>query len=86
MREAAESPTHFIREWRQHRGLSQAALADAIEIDRTYLNKIERGKRRYVPTVLEAMAATLGCRPGDLISRHPDHASEIETLYMSLSE
>jgi DNA-binding Xre family transcriptional regulator len=66
--------------------MTQAELAEAIEIDRTYLNKIERGKRRYIPSVLEAMASKLGCAPGDLLSRRPDHSTEIETFYMSLSE
>ena len=80
------SPKHFIREWRRHRGMTQVELASAIQIDRTKFNKIERGKRRYIPAVLEAMASTLGCAPGDLISRRPDHASEIETLYLSLSD
>jgi len=80
------SPNHYIREWRQHRGMTQDELASAIQVDRTYLNKIERGKRRYLPSVLEALAETLGCAPGDLISRRPDHTSEIETLYMSLSD
>jgi ribosome-binding protein aMBF1 (putative translation factor) len=65
------SPSHFIRQWRKHHGLTQAELAAAIDIDRTYLNKIERGKRGYMP--------------GDLISRHPQHGSEIETLCKSLS-
>jgi transcriptional regulator with XRE-family HTH domain len=79
------SPSHFIRQWRKHHGLTQAELAAAIDIDRTYLNKIERGKRGYMPHVLEAIASELGCKPGDLISRHPQHGSEIETLCKSLS-
>jgi transcriptional regulator with XRE-family HTH domain len=80
------SQKHFIREWRRHRGLTQDELANAIRVDRTYLNKIERGKRRYLPSVLEAMAETLDCAPGDLISRSPEHSSELETLYLSLNE
>lgn len=80
------SPSHYIRQWRKHRGLTQADLASAIGVDRTYLNKIERGKRDYVPHVLEAAAAQLGCAPGDLISRDPADSSEIETFWLSLSE
>jgi transcriptional regulator with XRE-family HTH domain len=80
------SQSHFIREWRTFRGITQAELAEAIRVDRTYLNKIERGKRRYVPQVLEAMASKLECAPGDLLSRRPDHASEIETFCQSLNE
>ena len=78
--------SHFIREWREYRGLTQAELANAISVDRTYLNKIERGKRHYQAYVLEAMATHLECAPGDLLSRRPDHSSEIETIYHSLSE
>jgi len=82
----AVSQSHFIREWRTFRGITQAELAQAIRVDRTYLNKIERGKRRYVPEVLEAVASKLDCAPGDLLSRRPGHASEIEIFCESLNE
>ena len=79
------SPSHYIREWRKHRGLTQAQLADAIAIHRSQLNKIERGRRSHAKPVLEAIAATLACEANDLIRRHPSHTSEIETVYLSLS-
>ncbi len=79
------SPSHYIREWRKHRGLTQAQLADAIAIHRSQLNKIERGRRYHAKPVLEAIAATLGCETNDLIRRHPSHTSELETVYLSLS-
>jgi len=84
--DTAASQDHFIREWRMFRGLTQAELADAIRVDRTHLNKIERGKRLYAPQVLAAMASTLDCAPGDLIRRRPDDLSEIEILYQSLND
>jgi len=76
---------HFIREWRKHRGLTQAQLAEAVSIDRSQLNKIERGRRYHARPLLEAIAAALGCEPNDLLRRHPSHTSELETVYMSLS-
>lgn len=79
------SPQHYIREWRRHRGLTQAQLAGAIAMHRSQLNKIERGRRYHSKPVVEAIAAVLGCAPDDLIRRHPSHTSELETLYMSLS-
>ena len=79
------SPQHYLREWRRHRGLTQAQLAEAIGVDRSQLNKIERGRRYHAKPVLEAIAARLECEPNDLIRRHPSHTSELETLYMSLS-
>lgn len=79
------SPQHFIHEWRRHRGLTQARLAEAIGVDRSQLNKIERGRRPHARPVLQAIAARLECEPDDLIRRHPSHTSELETLYRSLS-
>jgi len=79
------SPQHYLREWRKHRGLTQAQLAEAIGIDRSQLNKVERGRRPHARPILQAIAATLECEPDDLIRRHPAHTSELETLYMSLS-
>lgn len=79
------SPQHYIREWRRHRGLTQAQLADAIAVHRSQLSKIERGRRYHAKPVLEAIAAKLDCEPTDLIRRHPSHTSEFETFYLSLS-
>jgi len=79
------SPNHYIREWRRHRGLTQAQLADAIAVHRGHLNKIECGRRYHARPVVEAIAARLDCEPNDLIRRHPSHTSELETLFRSLS-
>jgi transcriptional regulator with XRE-family HTH domain len=78
-------PQHYIREWRRHCGLTQAQLAEAVGIDRSQLNKIERGRRYHAKPVVEAIAATLNCEPNDLIRRHPSHTSELETLYEALA-
>lgn len=78
-------PQHYIREWRRYCGLTQAQLAEAVGIDRSLLNKIERGRRNHPRRVVEAIAARLECAPDDLIRRHPSHVSELETLYHSLS-
>lgn len=62
---------HFIKEWRKHGGLSQEKFAERIGIERSYLSKIESGKRRYDQPFLEAAAETLQCTPADLIMRNP---------------
>ncbi len=78
-------PLHFIRQWRRHRGLTQAQLAEAISLHRGQLNKIECGRRPHTRRVLDAIAARLDCTPDELVRRHPSHTSELETFYMSLS-
>lgn len=53
--------------WRQHRGLTQAALAQRARIARPNLSAIERGKREVTVGTLRALAAGLDVRPGVLV-------------------
>lgn len=62
---------HFIREWRKFRELTQTQLAERIGITKSYLSKIESGKKRYDQPFLEAAAEVLRCSPADLIVRDP---------------
>lgn len=76
---------HFIREWRKFRGLTQVQLAERIGIDKTYLSKIESGKRRYDQPFLEAAAEALRCAPADLIMRDPLDPEGLWSIYDTLS-
>jgi transcriptional regulator with XRE-family HTH domain len=76
---------HFIKEWRKHRGLSQVQLAERIGIDKTYLSKIESGKRRYDQPFLEAASEALRCAPADLIMRDPSDPEGIWSLWDGLA-
>lgn len=62
---------HHIKEWRKFRQLTQEQLADRIGIDKSYLSKIENGKKRYDQPFLEAAAQALRCEPADLLIRNP---------------
>lgn len=62
---------HFIKEWREHRGLTQAQLADRVNLDRGQLSKIENRKQPYSQPLLEEIAYALQCEPGDLVMRDP---------------
>lgn len=62
---------HFLRQWRDHKGLSQEEAAERAEIDRTTLSKIERGLVPYNQDLLERLALAYGCDASDLISVNP---------------
>lgn len=64
-------PGHFIREWRNFRGLSQEKVEELTGIDRSYLGRIERGRRRYNEAILEKLAKAYQCTPNDLINVPP---------------
>lgn len=55
-----------IRASRQSAGLSQEALADAAEIDRSHMGKIERGERNVTVLNLFKISTALGTVPSKL--------------------
>ncbi len=57
---AGESP---IRVWRQKRGLTQRALAEAAAIQPGYLSEIENGKKPGSVPAYQALAHALSVRP-----------------------
>ncbi len=68
------SPAHAafgetIRQMRGELGLSQEALAEACDLDRTYISGIERGSRNPSLTNILKIAAALNVRPADLFAR-----------------
>ncbi|MBY0254294.1 helix-turn-helix domain-containing protein [Methylobacterium brachiatum] len=63
-----------LRRIRAEKRLSQDALADLCEIDRTYISGIERGLRNLSIDNLERLAMALRLEPWQLIRRQDvDH-------------
>jgi transcriptional regulator with XRE-family HTH domain len=62
---AAPTPLAF---WRKHRGLTQAALAEAAQVTQPYIAQLESGKKSAADiTVYARLAKRLGIRIEDLI-------------------
>lgn len=76
---------HFIREWRTFRGLNQEQFAERVGISRTYLSKIESGKRRYDQPFLEAAAEVLRCNVADLLVRDPTQHESLWSIWDQLN-
>ncbi len=58
-----------LRQLRLSRGLSQEELADAAELDRTYVSSCERGKRNIGLVNIHRLAVALGVSPDKLLKR-----------------
>jgi transcriptional regulator with XRE-family HTH domain len=58
-----------LREQRDARGLSQEAMADKADVDRTFISQIERGIRRATLTTLCKLAGALDIAPSTLVAR-----------------
>jgi len=61
---AGESP---VRVWREHRGMSLAALADQAGIGKGYLSQIENGERTGTIGTMKNLAKTLDIELDDLV-------------------
>ncbi|WP_256077679.1 helix-turn-helix domain-containing protein [Massilia sp. YIM B04103] len=57
-----------VRERRLALGLSQEALADHAEIDRSHMGKLERGERNVSFLNILRIARAIGCKPSELFS------------------
>jgi transcriptional regulator with XRE-family HTH domain len=70
----------FIRQWRKHRNLTLAQLADRVGTTHATLSRIERGIQPYNQPLLEAIADALGTDPASLLMRNPEDPEGIWTL------
>lgn len=77
---------HFIKEWREHRGLTQEQVADRVGIAATTWGRIENGKSPYSQDFLEEAAYALNCEPWDLLNRDPSKEGEVYDLMRHLDE
>ena len=75
----------FLKEWREHRGLSQSALARAIGTVSSRVNEVENGRERYNETLLNRFADALGTEPWCLLLGPPEVAEPLRALYFRLS-
>ena len=64
-----------LRATRRARGLTQEALANACEFDRTYPSLLERGLRTPTLATLLRLAAVLQVEPGQLVTDTLAHLS-----------
>jgi transcriptional regulator with XRE-family HTH domain len=72
MRRTKRKARVFFREWREYRGMTQERAAELLNIDRTSLSRIERGRQIYSEPVIEGMAEAYGCDARDLFTRNPN--------------
>ena len=68
MRELSERFGQVVRRERESKGISQERLAQLAELDRTYVQRLERGK--YSPSLesIERLAGALQMFPSELIA------------------
>ncbi len=63
-----------LRVWREYRGLTQQALADAAGVGKSYVSQIESGRKVGTVETLSRLARALEVELDDLTSATPDQA------------
>jgi len=77
------SVDHFIREWRQYRGLSIEQLAAKVKLSTSMISQLERGKTGYTQNTLERVAIALDCEPWQLLAcANPGELAEMWRITM----
>lgn len=71
----------YIRQWREHRGLTLEQLADRVEMTPSYLSMFERGQRGYTQNTLEALAEALQTDAASLLMRDPGDEEAVWSIW-----
>jgi transcriptional regulator with XRE-family HTH domain len=77
--EMALEPTYF-REWRKHRDLTLAQVAESIEIDSTAISRLERGASPYDQFHLQQLSALYRCTIPELLYVDPRRPRPVDEL------
>src|SRR5262245_61162428 len=62
---------HYLKEWRESRGLTQKDLVPITGKSTATLSKVERHQLPYAQPVIEGYASALECTTADLLFHHP---------------
>jgi transcriptional regulator with XRE-family HTH domain len=75
---------HFIKQWREHRHLTQERLAERLGTTAASLSRIENYKQPYTQDFLEAAAEALGTDVASLLIRDPSDAEAPWSIWDNL--
>lgn len=73
-------PLH-LKAWRKMRGLSQAQLAERLNVSDATVSRIEKGLQNWDQEFLKAAADALRCTPADLLVRDPSAPGAIWSIW-----
>jgi DNA-binding XRE family transcriptional regulator len=73
-------PQH-LRAWREHRKMTQEAVAEAVGITHQQIGRIERRLQPYSQELLETLAKLYQTTPAFLIEVHPDDADRVRAIW-----
>lgn len=76
-----EKPRLFLREWRDHRNLTQEKLAERADLTQGMISQLENGQSDYTGKLLRRLADALSCNPIDLLTRDPSKPEPMWSIW-----
>lgn len=80
------NPAAILKELRLEAGLTQQQLADKAGLDRSWVNQMERGRKKITRAPREKLAAALGVSPVELGGGEQEDPATHRTLHQRLEE
>ena len=77
---------HYLKEWRNRRGLTQDQLADRVDCSRGLISQYEKGITEIPEGMVYALAHALSIEPGDIFNVNPERAGEVIDLMRLLKD
>ena len=74
----------FLRQWRKHRNLTQATLAERSGVSQGLISQLENNTTDYSGETLAALAFALNCDEADLIMRDPTDSEAPWSIWETL--
>ena len=76
----------FLRQWREHRGLSQERLAGKIGLTQGMISQLENGASDYTANHLDLLSVALECSIYQLLFQDPRKPDDPVAIYQALPE
>ena len=76
---------NYLRAWREHRRLTQDALAEMVGASKATIGHLESGERRLSDKWLQRLAPALGTTMGRLLEHHPDEIDDRNDAFVTAS-
>lgn len=77
---------HYLKEWRNHRHLTQDQLADRVDCSRGLISQYEKGITEIPEGMVYALADALSTEPGDIFNVNPLKEGEVVDLLRLLKD
>lgn len=72
---------NFLKQWRDHRGLTQEKLGEMAGLTSSSISQIEHGKQGFSAESFLALCKALNCTPAELLAHDPSRPDSFWPLF-----